>query len=217
MADASTLQVKDTSANPAPLGLLAFGMTTVLLNLHNAGFYELGSTIVAMGICYGGVAQIIAGAMEWKKNNTFGTTAFLSYGLFWLSLVGVIVLPKLGWAAAPSGPALPAYLAMWGLFTGGMFVGTLRLNRALQVVFGTLTVLFFLLAWGDYAGAGAGFTHFTGYEGIVCGLAAMYAGLAQVLNEVFGRTVLGLGIVAAKPAGAPQTPAPAAARASGSL
>ncbi len=216
MADASTVQVKDTSGNPAPLGLLAFGMTTVLLNLHNAGFYELGSTIVAMGICYGGIAQIIAGAMEWKKNNTFGTTAFISYGLFWLSLVGVIVLPKLGWTTAPSGSAMPAYLAIWGVFTAGLFVATLRLNRALQVIFATLTVLFFLLAWGDYASSGPGFAHFTGYEGIVCGLAAMYTGLAQVLNEVFGRTVLGLGIVAGKTAPGPQPPVAAAVRASGS-
>src|SRR5512142_1118077 len=139
MPDTTAREIIDSSANPAPLGLLAFGMTTVLLNLHNAGFYELGSTVLAMGIFYGGVAQVIAGAMEWKKANTFGTTAFLSYGLFWLTLVGVIVLPKLGWGAAPSGAAMPAYLAIWGVFTAVMFVGTLRLSRALQVVFGTLT------------------------------------------------------------------------------
>jgi succinate-acetate transporter protein len=82
-----TTQIKDTTANPAPLGLLAFGMTTVLLNFHNAGFYELNSMILAMGICYGGAAQIIAGIMEWKKGNTFATTAFISYGFFWLSFV----------------------------------------------------------------------------------------------------------------------------------
>src|SRR3954467_12081576 len=98
-------QLKDTTANPAPLGLLGFGMTTVLLNLHNAGFYELNSMILAMGICYGGAAQIIAGIMEWKKNNTFAATAFISYGFFWLSLVGLIVLPKLGWAPASSDTA----------------------------------------------------------------------------------------------------------------
>jgi hypothetical protein len=107
----------------------------------------------------------------------------------------VIVLPKLGWSAAPNESAMPAYLAIWGLVTAVMFIGTLRLNRALQVVFATLTVLFFLLAFGDLTGAGPGFTHFTGYEGIVCGLSAMYAGLAQMLNEVYGRTVLGLGAV----------------------
>jgi succinate-acetate transporter protein len=188
-------QIKDTTANPAPLGLLGFGMTTVLLNLHNAGFYELNSMILAMGICYGGIAQIIAGMMEWKKGNTFATTAFISYGLFWLSLVALIVLAKLGWGAASNDTAMAAYLAMWGLFTAVMFVGTLRLNRALQVVFGTLAILFFLLAYGDYTSASAGFKHFTGYEGIVCGFSAIYTGLAQVLNELFGKTVLPLGLV----------------------
>jgi len=191
----SITQIKDTTANPAPLGLLGFGMTTVLLNLHNAGFYELNSMVLAMGICYGGAAQIIAGAMEWRKGNTFATTAFVSYGLFWLSLVTLIVLAKLGWGAASNDTAMAAYLAMWGLFTAVMFVGTLRLNRGLQVVFGTLAILFFLLAYGDYTNASAGFKHFTGYEGIFCGFSAIYTGLAQVLNELFDKTVLPLGPV----------------------
>ena len=85
--DANVIEVKDKTGNPAPLGLLGFGMTTVLLNLHNAGFFGLGSMILAMGIFYGGLAQIIAGIMEWKKGNTFATTAFCSYGFFWLTLV----------------------------------------------------------------------------------------------------------------------------------
>jgi uncharacterized protein len=191
----SVTQIKDTTGNPAPLGLLGFGMTTVLLNLHNAGFYELNSMILAMGICYGGAAQIVAGIMEWRKGNTFATTAFLSYGLFWFSLVTLIVMPKLGWATASNETAMAAYLAMWGLFTGVMFIATLRLNRALQVVFSTLTILFFLLAIGDYTNASAGFKHFTGYEGIFCGFSAIYAGLALVLNEIFGKTVLPLGPV----------------------
>ena len=191
----SITQLKDTTGNPAPLGLLGFGMTTVLLNLHNAGFYELNSMILAMGICYGGAAQIIAGMMEWRKGNTFATTAFLSYGLFWLSLVTLIILAKLGWGAPSNDTAMAAYLAMWGLFTAVMFVGTLRLNRALQIVFGTLTVLFFLLAIGDFTAASAGFKHVTGYEGSLCGLSAIYAGLAQVLNELFGKIVLPLGPV----------------------
>src|SRR2546425_12339671 len=189
----SITQIKDTTGNPAPLGLLGFGMTTVLLNFHNAGFYELNSMILAMGICYGGVAQIIAGIMEWKKGNTFAATAFTSYGLFWLSLVTLIVLAKLGWGAASDNTAMAAYLAMWGLFTAVMFVGTLRLNRALQVVFSTLTILFFLLAIGDFTASSAGFKHVTGYEGILCGFSAIYAGLAQVLNELFGKIVLPLG------------------------
>jgi succinate-acetate transporter protein len=191
----SVTQIKDTAANPAPLGLLGFGMTTVLLNLHNAGFYELNSMILAMGICYGGAAQIIAGIMEWKKGNTFAVTAFVSYGLVWLSLVVLVVLPKIGWSAPTNDAAMAAYLAMWGLFTAVMFIGTLRLNRALQVVFGTLTILFFMLAIGDFAGASTGFKHTTGYEGIVCGFSAIYAGLAQVLNELFGKIVLPLGSV----------------------
>src|SRR5258707_269344 len=167
----STTHLKDTTANPAPLGLLGFGMTTVLLNLHNAGI------------------------MEWRKGNTFATTAFLSYGLFWFSLVALIILPKLGWATASNDTAMAAYLFMWGLFTAVMFIGTLRLHVAGQVVFGSLTILFFLLAIGDFINAGPGFKHFTGYEGSFCGLSATYAGLAQVLNEVFGKVILPLGPV----------------------
>ena len=191
----SVIELRDKTGNPAPLGLLGFGMTTVLLNLHNAGFYELNSMILAMGICYGGAAQIVAGMMEWRKGNTFATTAFLSYGLFWLSLVTLIILAKLGWATPSNDTAMAAYLAMWGLFTAVMFVGTLRMHVAGQVVFGSLTILFFLLAVGDFIGAGPNFKHFTGYEGIFCGFSAIYTGLAQVLNEVFGKVVLPLGPV----------------------
>ena len=186
---------RDITGNPAPLGLLGFGMTTVLLNLHNAGFYELNAMILAMGICYGGIAQIIAGMMEWRKGNTFATTAFVSYGLFWLSLVTMIVLTKLGWGAASNDIAITAYLAMWGLFTLVMFIGALRLNRALQIVFATLAILFFLLAFGDFTNASPGFKHFTGYEGIFCGFSAIYTGLTQVLNELYGKVVLPLGPV----------------------
>jgi succinate-acetate transporter protein len=188
--------IQDKTANPAPLGLLGFGMTTVLLNLKNAGLIEMSSMILAMGIFYGGIAQIIAGIMEWKKANTFGTTAFTSYGFFWLTLVGLIVFPSFGWGAAASKSSMAAYLFMWGLFTTVMFVGTLRANCALQFVFASLSVLFFLLAAGD-AADNAGITKFAGYEGILCGFSAIYAGLAQVLNEMYGRTVL--------PIGAPKT------------
>jgi hypothetical protein len=188
------IKVKDTTANPAPLGLMGFGMTTVLLNLHNAGFFKLGTMILAIGIFYGGIAQIIAGLMEWKKNNTFGTTAFTSYGLFWLSLVWLIVAPKLGLGDVNEAPAMAAYLFMWGLFTAVMFIGTLKLNKALQIVFGTLAILFFLLAAGDYTGSTI-IKLIAGYEGIICGFSAMYAGLAQVLNEIYGRIVAPLGPV----------------------
>jgi succinate-acetate transporter protein len=193
-SDATTLAINDTTANPAPLGLLGFGMTTVLLNLHNAGMFPLDAMILSMGIFYGGLGQIIVGVMEWKKNNTFGATAFTSYGLFWLSLVALIMLPKTGYIQAPGDAAMTAYLVMWGIFTGVLFIGTFRMNRALQMVFGSLVVLFFLLAAGDFTGNPAIKT-IAGYEGICCGFSAIYAGLAQVLNEVYGRTIAPLGLV----------------------
>ncbi len=191
---AQVVTMQDTTANPAPLGLLGFGITTVLLNLHNAGFYPLDSMILAMGIFYGGMAQIFAGIFEWKKKNTFGTTAFLSYGLFWLTLVALIVIPKFGWVPAQTSKSFAAYLFMWGLFTFIMFFGTLRANRALQFVFLSLAVLFFLLS-AHIAFGSEGLGVVAGYEGIICGLSAVYTGLAQVLNEMYGRTVWPLGPV----------------------
>jgi succinate-acetate transporter protein len=183
---------KEGIANPAPLGLCAFGTTTVLLNLHNAGVFELSSMILAMGIFYGGLAQVVAGIIEAKKNNTFGLTAFTSYGFFWLSLVALIVMPKMGWTTAPSDKAMVAYLTIWGVFTLLLFFGTLKLNRALQFVFATLTILFALLALGDATG-NADIKHLAGYEGIICGASAIYTGVAGSLYEMFGKTVLPIG------------------------
>lgn len=189
--------LKDNTANPAPLGLLGFAMTTILLNIHNAGGFALGSTILAMGITIGGISQVIAGVQEWKKNNTFGATAFTAYGFFWLSLVLVIILPKTGYTTAPDKNEMAAYLALWGLFTLFMFIGTFKLNIALQMVFGTLTILFFLLAIGDITEC-KGIKTFAGYEGILCGFCAFYAAMAQVINEVFGKVILPLGVVKKK-------------------
>jgi succinate-acetate transporter protein len=186
------IPAKDGIANPAPLGLCAFGMTTVLLNLHNAGFYELNTMILSMGLFYGGIAQVIAGVIESKKNNTFGLTAFTSYGFFWISLVGLIVFPKFGWAPKASDGAMAAYLIIWGIFTLFLFFGTLKLNRALQVVFATLVILFFLLA-AEHATGNESIGKFAGYEGLICGASAIYAGMANLLNEVYGKTVLPLG------------------------
>lgn len=188
------MAIKDTTANPAPVGLLGFALTTILLNMHNAGLFPMNSMILAMGIFVGGAAQVIVGIMEWKKNNTFGTTAFIAYGFFWMTLVGLIVMPKLGVGIASDAASMAAFLAVWGVFTIGMFIGTFALNRALQVVFGTLTLLFFLLAYSDITG-NAAVRVLAGYEGILCGLAALYTSLAQVLNELYGRVVLPLGPV----------------------
>lgn len=184
--------IRDTTANPAPLGLMGFGLTTVLLNLHNAGLIHIGSAILAMGLLAGGLAQVVAGAMEWKKKNTFGTVAFTSYGFFWISLVALIVLPRFGLADAADRSGMAAYLFVWGLFTVVMFVATLKMNRAIMLVFFALTLLFFLLAIADATGSPA-LTRVAGYEGILCGLGAIYIGAAQILNEVYGRVVLPLG------------------------
>jgi succinate-acetate transporter protein len=185
-------------ANPAPLGLLGFGLTTVLLNLHNAGFYPLDTMILAMGLAYGGLAQVIVGIMEFKKGNTFGTVAFTSYGLFWWSLVLLLVLPKatiFTGLSAPTETAMAAYFFMWGLFTFAMFFGTLKKNRALQFVFISLTILFFMLVIRELTDNPTLFGNFTfndltGIEGVICGLSAVYLAIAEVLNEAHGKTVL---------------------------
>ena len=182
----SMVTTRDLTGNPAPLGLMGFGMTTVLLNLQNAGLVTLGSMILAMGIFYGGIAQLIAGSMEWKKGNTFATTAFCSYGLFWLSLVALIMIPSMGLGDKTSSVAMAAYLAMWCLFTAVMFIGTLRFNRAMQVVFATLAILFFLLALGELTGNSV-ITQIAGWVGILCGFSAVYTALAQVVNETYGK------------------------------
>jgi len=130
--------------------------------------------------------------LESKKNNTFGMTAFISYGFFWLTLVGLLFMSKWGWTAATSKDALATYLLVWGIFTGLLFIGTLKLTKALQFVFATLTVLFFLLAIGNYT-ENEGLLKFAGYEGIICGSSAIYTGIASLLNEVYGRKLLPLG------------------------
>mgnify|MGYP006268577385 CR=1 FL=1 len=179
-------------ANPAPLGLMGFGMTTILLNIHNAGVFPMNSMILAMGIFYGGFAQVIAGAMAFRKGNTFGTLAFSSYGLFWLSLVYLILLPTEKANFAPDNAAMAAYLFMWGLFTLIMFFGTLRANRALQFVFMSLAILFFLLTIARFVPPAL---PIAGIEGIICGFSAFYLSLAEVLNETHKRTVLPIGPV----------------------
>lgn len=179
-------------ANPGPLGLLGFGMTTILLNIHNAGFFPLSSVILSMGIFYGGIAQFIAGLIEYKKGNTFGATAFTSYGMFWISLVGLLFLPTMGLAEATSAEFLGVFLAIWGVFTFFMFLGTFKANFVLQFVFGSLTVLFALLAIGNITG-NAALLKFAGFEGIICGASAFYLAVAEILNEQYGKTVLPIG------------------------
>ncbi len=184
-------------ANPAPLGLIAFGITTVLLNLANAGLFNVDSVILAMGIAYGGLAQVLVGIMEYRRGNTFGTVAFTSYGLFWWSLVMILVLPNLSFTSgafgSPTSSSLAAYFLMWGIFTFAMFFGTLKVNRALQLVFGSLAVLFFMLTIGALI-SNTTFTMITGIEGVVCGLSAVYLAIAEILNEAYHKNVLPIGV-----------------------
>jgi succinate-acetate transporter protein len=187
------MTVTEKLANPAPLGLLGFGLTTVLLNLVNAGLFPLDTMILAMGIAYGGLAQIIVGIMEYRKGNTFGTVAFSSYGFFWWSLVLLLVLPKvtvLTGFNAPNETAMAAYFFMWGLFTFAMFFGTLKTNRGLQFVFMSLAILFFMLTTRELLGNPTWFNTITGIEGVICGLSAVYLAIAEVLNEAHQKTVL---------------------------
>lgn len=189
----STQTTQSSIANPAPLGLLGFGMTTCLLNLHNAGFLPLSIVIVAMGFALGGAAQIIAGIMEFKKNNTFGATAFTAYGFFWWSLILIWINPFKGseLIKASDSKSVGCYLGLWGIFTLFMFIGTLKHNRTSQIVFITLAALFFLLAAGDFTGIDQIRT-VAGYVGIFCGLSAIYNAVAQVVNQEFGKTILPL-------------------------
>ena len=194
MNETQTIKTIDTTANPAPLGLAAFGLTTILLNIHNsnAEAFPLNSVIIAMGMFYGGLAQVIVGIMEWKKNNTFGTVAFSSYGWFWISLCGIWLLPLANPALKPSKEFMACFLGVWGLFSLFLFFCTFKLNRALQVVFGLLIVLFALLTAAKATG-NESIEKIAGYEGILCGLSALYAGMAQVVNEVYKKTILPLG------------------------
>jgi succinate-acetate transporter protein len=179
-------------ANPAPLGLMGFGMTTILLNLANMGLFGVSSIIVGMGIFYGGLAQIIAGIMEFRKGNTFGTVAFTSYGLFWLTLVFVIISTVERPAVTPDNTAWAAYLFIWGLFTLMMFFGTLRTNRALQTVFLSLAILFFLLTAAHFIPQ---LQLIAGIEGVLCGFSAFYLSLAEVLNEAHNQVILPIGLI----------------------
>ncbi len=186
--------MKNDLANPAPLGLMGFGMTTVLLNIHNAGFFGQDIMILAMGIFYGGLAQLVAGIMEFRKGNTFGVTAFTSYGLFWMTLVFIVLGKEHAWFAFDS-VFFGWYLFMWGVFTVYMWFATWGKNRAIQFVFLSLTILFWLLAIGHWFRMPAWFGVLTGFEGIICGFSAIYLAAAEVLEESHGRSVLPVGKV----------------------
>ena len=181
-------------ANPAPVGLLGFGMTTILLNFHNAGFYPLDAMIMGMGVFFGGLSQFIAGMMEHKKGNTFGQSAFMSFGAFWMLLVFLWIVPKTSFGAAfpVNDTSMGVFFALWGVFTFFMYLGTRNGNKATQVIFLSLAILFFLLAARKFLDSEI-IERIAGFEGIFCGLSAFYTALGEILNEKLGKTVLPLG------------------------
>ena len=182
-------------SNPAPLGLAVFPLPRWLLSMINAGWFtaDAMNMVLAVAMAYGGTAQIIAGIMELPRGNTFGATAFVSYGAFWWSFALFVLflhdkVPSafVGW-----------YLFMWGVFTFYMWIGTLRAARALQLIFLALWITFFLLAAGEWTGM-SGLHVAGGYAGLITAALAFYLSAAEIINETHGQVVL--------PIGAPNAP-----------
>ena len=192
-----------SAANPAPLGLAGFGLTTVVLSAINAGLLTgdgptLVAVVVPLAFAYGGIAQIIAGILEFKNGNTFGMVAFTSYGLFWWWYAFLLWTAGAGWIKPPAANAVGLTLLMWGVFTAYMWIATFRINFCLWTVFLLLWITFFLLAGGDL-GMGSGWHTAGGWVGLLTGLDALYVSFAEVTNAAFKKTVLPLGAPIVRP------------------
>ncbi len=174
-----------TAINPAPLGLSAFALTTFVLSAGNAGLFQGGDTIViGLALFYGGLAQLLAGMWEFRVGNTFGATAFSSYGAFWLAFAATVQLKLI-----PNGAAIGFFLLGWTIFTGIMLIGTLRSNLALIGVFFFLFLTFLALTIGAL-GAAPAFSILGGWLGIITALVAWYTALAGLLTTVKAPFVL---------------------------
>lgn len=173
---------------PSPLGLLSSGMAFVLLGLQQAGLLPFDTMMVAMGLFYGGLTSVIAGILEWRRNHTFTATAFCAYGLFWLTLVGMHALPSAGIGDAPSALAMGSYLTLWGLFSAVLFFGALQQGRMLSLVFANVTLFLALFALSE-ASAQPLFYVLAGWQGVLTGVLAVYAGCALLLNDVYRRPI----------------------------
>lgn len=179
-----------TIADPAPLGLAAFALTTFVLSLSNANVWPATGGAVALAMGYGGLAQLLAGMWEFKRNNTFGATAFTSYGAFWISYF--LFVKFVAGSVTPAGDlaaTVGTFLMAWGIFTLYMTVASLRVSGAVLVVFVLLTITFFVLAIGAYE-TSSGWTKFGGWLGVATAAAAWYASFAGVTNSTFKRVVL---------------------------
>jgi len=178
-------------ADPGPLGLAAFALTTFVLSFFNAGLVSDKAEPIVFGLtfAYGGLAQFLAGMWEFRTGNTFGAVAFSSFGAFWLSFWAYVQFYADKIPAADAGHAVGLYLIAWGIFTTYMFVASLRTTAAVATVFGLLALTFFALGIGE-AGAHTGITKLGGWLGLATALVAWYASFAGVTNATFGRVVL---------------------------
>ncbi|MCX7912332.1 MAG: acetate uptake transporter [Dehalococcoidales bacterium] len=175
-------------ANPGALGLAAFGLNTILLQVHNLGIMD-GTMPLVYGLFWGGLLQLIAGLIDGKRGDTFGLTAFCSYGAFWLGLSSAFILQWMGFIKIDSA-GLAWTCVMWGIFTAFMTIGTFKMTFVHFFIFATLTILFFLLAAHFFGNLSA---TVCGVEGIICGASAAYGAAAVIINGKFGRTILPMG------------------------
>ncbi len=180
-----------TIADPGPLGLAAFALTTFVLSMFNSGILDAGAEPVVLGLAlaYGGLAQLLAGMWEFKTGNTFGAVAFTSYGAFWLSFWAFVAFYAKDIPEGVANQATGVYLVAWGIFTAYMFVASLRTTGAIATVFALLALTFFVLGIGDWSET-TGITKLGGYIGLLTAIAAWYASFAAVTNSTFGRVVL---------------------------
>lgn len=182
----STAPVSGPAQSSASIGFLGFGVATLLLSLQVGGFFSLATLLTTMIIFYAGLAQVISGALEWRRNNVFGATAFMSFGLFCLASVLVAVMTRTGMAPAPSGPATAACLGLLGLVSGTLFFGALRIEKIWRLFSALLTLSLVLLTFG-YAMDGPGIKPVAGFGGIVTGILAICTGLVQFFKTMYGR------------------------------
>ena len=184
-------------ANPGPLGLAAFGLTTIVLSAVNAGIlpHEAVPAVVPLAFAYGGLAQLVAGILEFRTGNTFGMVAFTSYGMFWWWFALLNWTVGAGWLKAPPPSAGGTILLMWGVFTFLMWIISFRLNKAVWSVFLLLWITFFLLAWGDFNYSLGPLTcgQLGGYVGLLTGVDALSLAFVETLNATAKRIVIPLG------------------------
>ncbi len=185
------VRLVDSTTNPAAFGLCGFGMSTLLLNLHNIGLFPLDSMIMAMGIFFGGIAQVMVGSIEAKKNNMFGMVAFGSYGFFWIILITLMMIPKLGLGEAPNPNAMGWFLAVWGIFSTGLWIATFSLTKMMRILFGSVVALFFLLAIADFTGSHT-IKFIAGIDGVFAGSFALFIALSMVINDTFKKEIIPL-------------------------